>query len=118
MNHPRPLNTPSHAAIAARAYELWQRRGCPQDSAEQDWIEAEAQLRREAAAQVVAVQVAPLPVLTPVTAPAQAQAAPKRARRTRATTAAAMTAAPATAAVAPSATGTRVRRKRPAQPDA
>jgi hypothetical protein len=27
--------------IAKLAYQLWQERGCPQDSAESDWIEAE-----------------------------------------------------------------------------
>ncbi len=32
--------------IAQLAYALWQRRGCPDGSAEIDWLEAEAQLRR------------------------------------------------------------------------
>jgi hypothetical protein len=32
--------------IAQLAYALWQRRGCPEGSAETDWLEAEAQLRR------------------------------------------------------------------------
>lgn len=30
--------------IANLAYALWQRRGCPDGSAEVDWLEAEAQL--------------------------------------------------------------------------
>jgi Protein of unknown function (DUF2934) len=32
--------------IAQLAYALWQRRGCPDGNAEQDWLEAEAQLRK------------------------------------------------------------------------
>ncbi len=32
--------------IAQLAYALWQRRGCLEGSAETDWLEAEAQLRR------------------------------------------------------------------------
>jgi hypothetical protein len=32
--------------IAQLAYALWERRGCPDGSAEIDWLEAEAQLRR------------------------------------------------------------------------
>ena len=32
--------------IANLAYALWQRRGCPDGSAEVDWLEAEAQLRK------------------------------------------------------------------------
>lgn len=30
--------------IGELAYQLWQARGCPQGSAEQDWLEAERQL--------------------------------------------------------------------------
>jgi hypothetical protein len=32
--------------IAQLAYVLWQRRGCPDGSAEIDWLEAETQLRK------------------------------------------------------------------------
>jgi hypothetical protein len=32
--------------IAHLAYALWQRRGCPDGTAEVDWLEAEAQLRK------------------------------------------------------------------------
>jgi hypothetical protein len=35
----------SHRKIAQRAYELWQQRGCPEGSAEQDWLEACDELR-------------------------------------------------------------------------
>jgi hypothetical protein len=34
-----------HAEIAARAYEIWQERGCPQGSAEEDWYRAAEELR-------------------------------------------------------------------------
>ena len=34
-------------AVRAKAYELWLQRGCPQDSAEEDWYQAERLLRTE-----------------------------------------------------------------------
>jgi hypothetical protein len=34
-----------HAQIAIRAYQRWQRRGCPIGSPEEDWIHAEEELR-------------------------------------------------------------------------
>jgi len=34
-----------HAEIAARAYELWQARGCPDGSSEEDWFDAAEELR-------------------------------------------------------------------------
>jgi hypothetical protein len=33
--------------IANLAYALWQQRGCPQGSSEQDWFEAERKLQNE-----------------------------------------------------------------------
>jgi hypothetical protein len=36
---------PGYDHIAARAFELWHARGCPDGSAEQDWLEAEAELQ-------------------------------------------------------------------------
>lgn len=36
-----------HEKIAMRAYDKWCKRGCPQGSAMQDWIEAEVELRAE-----------------------------------------------------------------------
>ena len=36
---------PNHETIAVRAYEIWQRHGCPAGTAFQDWIAAEAELR-------------------------------------------------------------------------
>jgi hypothetical protein len=34
----------SEIEIAARAYEIWQSRGCPIGSAEEDWFQAEREL--------------------------------------------------------------------------
>jgi hypothetical protein len=42
-----PKVRPTRAQIAARAHELWTARGCPQGSSEQDWLQAEADLKRE-----------------------------------------------------------------------
>ena len=36
---------PEHRTIGELAYRIWQDRGCPQGSAEQDWLDAEKQLR-------------------------------------------------------------------------
>jgi len=36
---------PSREDIAKLAYVLWQQHGCPEDSAEANWLEAERQLR-------------------------------------------------------------------------
>lgn len=36
---------PEHRSIGELAYRLWQARGCPAGSAEQDWLDAEKQLR-------------------------------------------------------------------------
>jgi hypothetical protein len=38
-------NRPSYAEIAAVAHRIWEQRGRPSDSHEQDWLEAERQLR-------------------------------------------------------------------------
>jgi hypothetical protein len=35
---------PEHRSIGELAYRLWQSRGCPEGSAEQDWLDAERQL--------------------------------------------------------------------------
>ena len=36
---------PEHRSIGELAYSLWQARGCPEGSAERDWLDAERQLR-------------------------------------------------------------------------
>src|SRR5882757_5932768 len=47
MNHLRrsAWMHPEHRSIAELAYRLWQARGCPDGTAEQDWLEAEKQLQ-------------------------------------------------------------------------
>jgi len=37
----------SRTLIAARAYDLWQRRGCPLGDGQQDWFSAKAELESE-----------------------------------------------------------------------
>lgn len=36
---------PSREMIARRAYQIWQRHGCPMGTAFHDWLAAEAELR-------------------------------------------------------------------------
>jgi hypothetical protein len=36
---------PEHRSIGELAYHLWQARGCPEGSAERDWLDAEKQLQ-------------------------------------------------------------------------
>ena len=36
---------PEYRSIGELAYHLWQARGCPEGSAEQDWLDAEKQLQ-------------------------------------------------------------------------
>ena len=36
---------PEHRSVGELAYRLWQARGCPEGTAEQDWLEAEKQLQ-------------------------------------------------------------------------
>ncbi len=50
-----PPNTPqvtgpTHEVIAKRAYEKWVKRGRPQGTHLQDWLEAEMELKKEFAA--------------------------------------------------------------------
>jgi hypothetical protein len=40
-----------HEQISLRAYQLWQERGCPIGSPEEDWSRAEEEIRRLQAAQ-------------------------------------------------------------------
>jgi hypothetical protein len=42
-------NSP-HEEIALRAYRLWEARGCPIGSAQEDWLRAEEEIRSEQAA--------------------------------------------------------------------
>jgi hypothetical protein len=38
------LNGPCHEQIASHAYVLWQKRGCPNHSPQEDWFKAEMEL--------------------------------------------------------------------------
>ena len=40
------MKTVSESAIAALAYQLWQQRGCPIGSDQQDWFRAEEDLKK------------------------------------------------------------------------
>lgn len=40
---------PEHRTIGELAYHLWQARGCPEGTAEKDWLDAEKQLRAQRA---------------------------------------------------------------------
>jgi len=48
QNQSRPSAgaAPSQEAIARRAYEIWERKGRPDGQCQQNWQEAEAELRR------------------------------------------------------------------------
>jgi hypothetical protein len=99
-----------HESIAALAYHLWQQRGCPEGSGEQDWLQAEAMLRAESLRQsqdsLQAHAAAPF-----AEAPATARRKPRAPKAPKAE------ADLATADVA-AARKTRVTRARPARPDA
>ena len=43
----------STSDIAALAYELWQQRGCPEGSPEQDWYEAERKVQSQTESQPI-----------------------------------------------------------------
>jgi hypothetical protein len=38
------MDVPEHNEIAELAYELWVKRGCPDGSADEDWLRAEEEL--------------------------------------------------------------------------
>ncbi len=90
-------------SIAALAYRLWQQRGCPQGSGEDDWLQAEALLRAESLRQSAATLQAH------ADAPFPEAAAGKKSPRTAKTP-------PHDGGAA--ARKTRVTRARPARPDA
>ena len=47
-------NGPFHVDIEKLAFHLWEKRGCPADSHEEDWLEAERQLREAQATSTIA----------------------------------------------------------------
>jgi hypothetical protein len=46
---PEPLTSDSHEAIARRAREIWQEHGCVDGHAEEDWAQAEEEIRSRVA---------------------------------------------------------------------
>jgi len=46
----RNENTPTHEEIAVLAYSLWEARGCPEGSPEEDWLNAERVLNEQQSA--------------------------------------------------------------------
>jgi hypothetical protein len=44
-NRPSDEPLPTREMVERRAYEIWQRHGCPSDTAFHDWLAAEAELR-------------------------------------------------------------------------
>ncbi|MBD2593160.1 hypothetical protein BCD64_25505 [Nostoc sp. MBR 210] len=38
-------NLPDESAIRVKAYEIWQKKGCPGDKAWENWLEAEKELK-------------------------------------------------------------------------
>lgn len=43
----------SHEDIARLAYALWQARGCPVGNSEEDWLQAEQELRRRTTSETI-----------------------------------------------------------------
>jgi hypothetical protein len=68
----------THDRIAMRAYEKWMQRGCPHGTDQQDWLDAEAELKAElnrtASASAARPATPPRPAATPQPAPAPAAA--------------------------------------------
>ena len=44
---PDLIETVDEGAIAVRAYQLWQQRGCPEGSPDTDWFQAEEELKKQ-----------------------------------------------------------------------
>ncbi len=44
---PAKMAMPTHEQVAKRAYEKWMMRGRPEGTHMQDWMEAEAELKKE-----------------------------------------------------------------------
>jgi hypothetical protein len=69
-----------HDKIAKRAYEKWCQRGCKHGTHQQDWLEAEAELRAEMMGQLSGRPAqAPPPMAQQASRPAQAMPAGQKA---------------------------------------
>jgi hypothetical protein len=64
----------THDRIAMLAYEKWMKRGCPHGSDQQDWLEAEAELRAEIQRAGSSHVARPAAAHTPMPQPAPAAA--------------------------------------------
>ena len=53
-HHPLVPENPEREDIACLAYQLWQERGCPNGSPDEDWYRAEEQLLSQSGSQRVA----------------------------------------------------------------
>lgn len=105
MSHFTPdPDAPDRDAIAVLAYQLWQQRGCPEGSGEEDWARAEALLRADALRQQRQAEAAPTPDLAAAADPLPRKT-PRAAKALK-------------LAGESSARKTRVSRARPARPDA
>ncbi|MEI8195744.1 MAG: DUF2934 domain-containing protein [Phycisphaerae bacterium] len=47
LNVPEEATALSHEKIAARAKDIWQKKGCPKGQDQQNWQQAEEQLKAE-----------------------------------------------------------------------
>ena len=57
-NHPIHRETPTHEAIAWRAFMLWSDHGRPENCAEANWLEAESQLMENKSTYLAALPAA------------------------------------------------------------
>jgi hypothetical protein len=58
-----------HDRIAKRAYEKWCQHGCPHGTHQQDWLEAEAELRAEMSGTSMPRSTQPTPTTQPAAMP-------------------------------------------------
>jgi hypothetical protein len=73
---------PEQKSIGELAYQLWLSRGCPEGTAEQDWLDAERQLRAsQRASDPPAGQGPGEPAVSADAKSKAAQAAPKKSTR-------------------------------------
>ena len=77
---------PEHTAIGELAYRLWQAHGCPEGTAEKDWLDAEKQLRSaQRAVDVSRVEVSRADAARPAASPGDTSRtrSPARPRRSK-----------------------------------
>lgn len=52
----RSLDYPTSEDIAVRAYDLWERNGRPEGTADSDWLQAETELKAEIRVDIIEEQ--------------------------------------------------------------